>query len=135
MVEVGKKPIRVLIVDDEVSYGAVLVKRLAVRKIEAAFRPSGREAIQLLRNMDFDVSLLDLKMEQMDGLEVLKVFGMLAPHMKVIIVTGHGGEAEAKAAIKGGAFDYLVKPCNLDDVVTAIERAAQASWDSRWGRK
>ena len=113
-------PIRVLIVDDEVSFGQVLVKRMAKRGIDSVAVQSGREAVRLLRFQVFDVALLDLKMEQMDGLEALRIFQVLAPEMKVVILTGHGGQQEAQEAIRLGASDYLLKPCELETIVEAI---------------
>lgn len=120
-------PVRVLIVDDEVSYAQLLVKRMTLRGVEAKAVNSGREAVQTLRGADFDVALLDLKMENMDGIETLKVFRVLDPRMKVIILTGHGGEAEARQCMKLGAFDYLIKPCELDAIMRQIGKAAKAA--------
>ncbi|MFW5486917.1 MAG: response regulator [Desulfovibrio sp.] len=116
-------PVRVLIVDDEASYAKALSKRLEVRGLNTAVANSGREAIQTLRKQDFEVILLDLKMEDVDGLETLKVCKIMDPRLKVIILTGHGGEAEAKQSLKLGAFDYLVKPTELDDIIKSIRRA------------
>lgn len=124
-------PIKVLLIDDEVSYVTVLSKRMAKRDIEAVPVNSGKEAIQALRENEFDVALLDLKMEHMDGLEVLKVFRMIDPAIQVIILTGHGGEAEAREAMKLGAFDYLVKPCELNTIIRKIQLAAQLARKER----
>jgi len=118
--------IRVLIVDDEIAYAHLLAKRMALRGMEVEAVNSGGEAIQSLRGKSFDVALLDLKMENMDGLEVLKVFRIIDPKMKVIILTGHGGEAEANQCIKLGAYDYLVKPCELETIIGQIQKAAEA---------
>ena len=125
--------VRVLLIDDEVSYVSVLSKRMAKRNIEAVGVNSGKEAIQALREQEFDVALLDLKMEHMDGLEVLKVFQMIDPVLKVIILTGHGGEAEAREAMKLGAFDYLVKPCELNTIIKKIHLAAQMTRKEKQG--
>ncbi len=116
-------PVRVLIVDDEASYTKALSKRLEVRGVTTSVANSGRQAIQTLREQDFDVVLLDLKMEDVDGIETLKVCKIMDPRLKVIILTGHGGEAEAKQCLKLGAFDYLVKPSELDDIIKSIRRA------------
>jgi DNA-binding NtrC family response regulator len=116
-------PVRVLIVDDEVSYAKALSKRLEVRGLTTEIAHSGRAAIQTLRKQDFDVILLDLKMEDVDGIETLKVCKIMDPRLKIIILTGHGGEAEAQKSLKLGAFDYLVKPCDLEDIIKSIRRA------------
>ncbi len=116
----------VLLVDDEVSYVDVLARRLSKRGIEACPATSGQQAIQILRTRDFDVAVIDLKMERMDGLELLKVLKKLVPEMQVIILSGHGGEAEARQSILAGAYDYIVKPCELTDLVEKIIKAANA---------
>ena len=118
--------IRVLLVDDEVSYTRILSKRMAVRGMQATAVDDGPAAIQALRGDTFDVALLDLKMEEMDGLEVLKIFRVMAPEMQVIILSGHGGEAEARLSLKNGAFDYLVKPCDLETITCKIKEAIAA---------
>ena len=116
----SKDPIKLLLVDDEPGYVSVLAKRMAKRNIIAVAATSGNEAIQVLRNVHFDCAVLDLKMEDMDGIEVLKIFKKMAPTMPVIMLTGHGSETAAREGIKFGAFDYLTKPCNLDDLIRVI---------------
>ncbi|MBW2051712.1 MAG: response regulator [Deltaproteobacteria bacterium] len=117
--------IKLLLVDDEEDYVYVLTNRLQKRKIEVTKAYSGSEAIQVLRKQDFDVAVLDLKMEDMDGIEVLKIFKKMYPEMAVIMLTGHGSEQAALEGIKFGAFDYLTKPCELDELVKKIKDAAQ----------
>ncbi len=120
-----KNPIKLLLVDDEPGYVSVLAKRMAKRNIVALAATSGNEAIQTLRNVHFDCAVLDLKMEDMDGIEVLKIFKKMAPVMPVIMLTGHGSETAAREGIKFGAFDYLTKPCNLDDLIHVICNACK----------
>jgi DNA-binding response OmpR family regulator len=115
--------LKVLLVDDEVSYTAVLAKRLAKRNISVTSAPSGAEAIQTLRNGSFDAAVLDLKMEDMDGIEVLKIFKMMDPTLPVIMLTGHGSETAARQGIEFGASDYLTKPCDLMELVEKIRTA------------
>ena len=76
-----------------------------------------------MRKRDFDVAVLDLKMEDMDGIEVLKIFKKMAPAMPVIMLTGHGSESSAQEGIKFGAFDYLTKPYELEDLICKIKEA------------
>ena len=121
----GKRSIKLLLVDDEVGFVNILTKRLSKRKIEVASAYSGTEAIQILRKRDFDVAVLDLKMEEMDGIEVLKIFKKMDPKMVVIMLTGHGSEQEARESIKLGAFDYLTKPCELEELLAKIKEAYQ----------
>ncbi|MBW2653877.1 MAG: response regulator [Deltaproteobacteria bacterium] len=117
--------INVLLVDDEKGYLNVLSNRLSKRSIHATKAFSGTEAIQILRNNDFDVVVLDLKMEDMDGLEVLKVIKKMVPELPVIILSGHGSQAAANEGISLGAFDYLTKPCELIELIDKIKQAYQ----------
>jgi len=118
--------IRLLLVDDEVGYIEVLSKRLTRRGFEVTTASSGAEAIRALRKSDFDVAVVDLKMEDMDGIEVLKVLKKMVPALHVIILTGHGSERAAREGIAHGAFDYLIKPIGLDPLIARI-RAAMIS--------
>ncbi len=118
-------PIRLLIVDDEVGFVNILAKRLSRRNMEVTSAYTGTDAIQILRKQDFDVAVLDLKMEEMDGIEVLKIFKKMDPKMVVIMLTGHGSEKAAREGIEFGAFDYLTKPCELEDLLAKIREAYQ----------
>ena len=117
--------IQLLIVDDEEGYVDVLANRLSRRNIDVTKAYSGSDAIQALRGKDFDVVLLDLKMEDMDGLEVLRIFNKMVPGLTVIMLTGHGSEKAAKEGLELGAFDYLTKPCELEDLLAKIKEAVQ----------
>lgn len=119
----GEK-IKLLLVDDEAGYVSVLAKRMARRNIHVTPALSGTEAIQILRSQTFDVVVLDLKMEDMDGIEVLKVFKKMEPSLPVIMLTGHGSETAAREGIQFGAHDYLIKPCDLERLIDKIRRAA-----------
>ena len=118
----SKMPIRLLLVDDETGFAAVIKKRMAKRGILVETAGGGSEAIQLLRANDFDVTILDLKMEDMDGIEVLKIFKKMVPQMPVIMLTGHGSASSAREGIQYGAFDYLTKPCELEDLLEKDSR-------------
>jgi DNA-binding NtrC family response regulator len=115
--------ISLLLVDDEIGFVEVLSKRISRRGMAVTAASSGSEAIQTLRGRDFDVAVLDLKMEDMDGIEVLKIFKKMAPAMPVIMLTGHGSESSAREGIKFGAFDYLTKPYELEDLIRKIKEA------------
>lgn len=121
------EPTRLLIVDDEKGYVNVLAKRMAKRNIVVTAAYSGSEGIQALRRQDFDVAVLDLKMEDMDGIEVLKIFQKMVPGMPVIMLTGHGSEKAAREGIEFGAFDYLTKPCDLEELIAKIKQARDAT--------
>lgn len=115
--------IRLLLVDDEVEYLHVLSNRLEKRGMEVATASSGTLAIQTLRKQEFDVAVLDLKMEDMDGIEVLKIFKKMAPDLNVVMLTGHGSEKAARDGIDFGAYDYLTKPCEIQELVAKIQEA------------
>jgi DNA-binding NtrC family response regulator len=116
-------PIKLLLVDDERAFVDVLSNRLTRRGIDVTKAYSGSEAIQSVRKSDFDVAVLDLKMEDMDGIEVLKIFKKMLPSMAVIMLTGHGSETAARAGITQGAFDYLTKPCQFEELLQKIGQA------------
>ena len=118
--------VRLLLVDDEAGFAAVLAKRLAHRHIDVTTALSGAEGIQALRGRQFDVAVLDLKMEDMDGLEVLKIFKKLDPQMPVIMLTGHGSESSAQEGMQLGACDYLTKPYEFEEFLAKILDAANA---------
>lgn len=128
MTEQASEPserIRILLVDDEAGYVSVLAKRMARRGIDVTSALSGSAAIQILRKQAFDASVLDLKMEDMDGIEVLKIFKKMDPEMPVIMLTGHGSETAAREGIAFGAYDYLTKPCDLEELISKIRDAAR----------
>lgn len=116
-------PARLLLVDDEIGYLEVLSKRLTRRGYEVTTASSGTEAIRALRQWEFDLAVVDLKMEDMDGIEVLKVFKKMDPSLRVIMLTGHGSERAAREGISQGAFDYLIKPVGLKRLVETISAA------------
>ena len=118
-------PIRLLLVDDEEGFVNVLTKRMTRRNINVTVALSGTEGIQALRKQDFDVAVLDLKMEDMDGIEVLKIFKKMYPEMAVIMLTGHGSEQAAKEGMEYGAFDYLTKPCELEELMEKITESVK----------
>jgi DNA-binding response OmpR family regulator len=121
----GSEAVRVLLVDDEEGYVHVLANRLSRRRFDVTKAFSGTEAIQTLRSQDFDVVVLDLKMEDMDGIEVLKVMKKMVPQIQVIMLTGHGSEKAAKEGLDLGAFDYLTKPCELEELIEKIRAAVR----------
>jgi DNA-binding response OmpR family regulator len=116
--------IKVLLIDDEAPYLNALSKRLKRRNFHTILAFNGTQGIQAVRYHDFDVAVLDLKMDDMDGIEVLKILKKLAPQIEVIMLTGHGSEQAAREGIELGAFDYLIKPCELEELIEKIELAA-----------
>jgi len=125
MSEKNKKesdPIKLLLVDDEKGFVNVVAKRMSKRNIDVTKAYSGTEALQALRKTDFDVAVLDLKMEDMDGIEVLKIFKKIDPDLPVIMLTGHGSEEAAREGVKFGAANYLTKPFDFEELVERIKK-------------
>lgn len=120
----ARERIRLLLVDDEVGFTMVMAKRLKRRGLHVTTAFSGSEAIQAMRKGEFDAAVVDLKMEDMDGIEVLKILKKLDPDMPVIMLTGHGSEKSANEGMHYGAFDYLFKPCEFEDLLEKIREAA-----------
>jgi DNA-binding response OmpR family regulator len=74
----------------------------------------------MLRKKEFDVAVLDLKLTDMDGIEILKIFKKMAPELPVIMLTGHGCEIAAQDGLRFGASAYLTKPCDIAELINAI---------------
>lgn len=118
--------IRLILIDDEVGFTTVMAKRLARRGLDVTSAYSGSQAIQAMRKAEFDVAVLDLKMEDMDGIEVLKIFKKMDPDMPVIMLTGHGSEKSAGEGMEYGAYDYLFKPYEFDELLEKIHAAVSS---------
>ena len=116
-------PVRLLLADDEKDFVNILAKRLKRRNIDVTKAFSGAEAIRALRGQEFDVAILDLKMEDMDGIEVLKMLKIMDPRLAVIMLTGHGSVEAAVQGSKLGAFDYLSKPYEFEELLKKIMAA------------
>ena len=113
----------VLLVDDEVDFLQTLLKRMLKRNVTAAAAKSGEEALAFLSQNAVDVVVLDVKMPGMDGIETLREIKKRHPLLEVIMLTGH---ADMEVAIEGmncGAFDYLMKPINIDDLLYKVQDA------------
>ncbi len=122
---------RVLIVDDEAVVRRGIGRALHNREIISKAAANGEEALALLKNHDFDLVLLDIKMEGMDGIEVLKHIRNQYPDMRVIIITGYPTIETAVRCTKLGALDYLIKPFSLDDLDATLEKADAERGDDK----
>jgi DNA-binding NtrC family response regulator len=121
---------RVLLVDDETIFTKNMAKLLKFRGYEVAAVNSGDAAIRELEQSHFDVIVLDLKMPGMDGITTLKEITKLGIFTETLILTGHGSIDTALEAMKLGAYDYLTKPCEIDELVAKIE----AAWEKKEGK-
>ena len=115
----------VLFVDDEKAFLEALTRRVDKRGIKPTTAYSGEEALASLEKNDaIDVVVLDVKMPGMDGLETLKAIKIAFPLVEVIMLTGHATVETAIDGMKHGAFDYMMKPCDIDLLVEKINGAA-----------
>jgi DNA-binding NtrC family response regulator len=114
---------RVLLIDDEEAFLASMRKVLARRGFEVVTATSGEEGLELLKDHDVDVAIVDLKMPGLGGLEVLSRIKREKPAVEVILLTGHGDIASAIEGMPQGAFDYLLKPYEPDELALRIEVA------------
>ena len=115
--------IRLLLVDDEEDFRTTLASRLKKRNINVTDVGSGNEAIELTREESFDVAVLDIKMPGMDGIETLRQLKKVAPLVEVILLTGHGSVEAGIEGMRLGAYDYLMKPYNVKDLLLKVEDA------------
>ena len=116
----------VMLVDDEVSFVETVAKRLSKRNIKILKAFSGEESLEKLKtNQNLDVIVLDVKMPGMDGLDMLKKVKSGFFRIEVIMLTGHATIESGINGMKLGAFDFLTKPCDVDELVTKIQEAAQ----------
>jgi DNA-binding NtrC family response regulator len=115
----------VLLVDDEVSFVETMAERLTIRNLETVSALNGEEALaQLEIKPDIEVILLDVKMPGMDGIEVLREIKKKHPLVEVIMLSGQATVESAIEGMKLGAFDYLLKPCEMDQLISKVKEAA-----------
>lgn len=113
----------VLLVDDEGEFLDTLVKRIQKRKVTAAGVKSGEEALAFLEKNPVDVVVLDVRMPGMDGIETLRALKRQYPLTEVIMLTGHASMEVAIEGMELGAFDYLMKPVEIDDLLYKLQDA------------
>jgi two-component system response regulator CpxR len=116
-------PSKVLLVDDEREFVQTLSERLLMRDMGSAVAYDGESALQLIKEDEPDVMILDLRMPGIDGIEVLRRVKKSNPEVEVIILTGHGSEADREICMDLGAFAYLQKPVDIDELSETIKRA------------
>jgi two-component system response regulator CpxR len=116
-------PSRILLVDDEKEFIQTLSERLKMRQFSSEIAYNGQEALDFTDEEDTEVILLDLKMPGIDGFEVLKRIKKTKPHIEVIILTGHGSEADRETCMNLGAFAYLQKPADIDLITQTMKKA------------
>jgi len=118
--------INVLLVDDEEEFVTTLSERIQMRNFISSVAFTGEQALQIVEEQVPDVMILDLKMPGIDGMEVIRRMKKTCPTVKIIILTGHGSEKDKEEALSLGAFGYLQKPVQIDELERQIINAHKA---------
>ena len=115
----------VLLVDDESEFVETFSERLELRDLKISKAFNGEEALQVLeKDHDLEVVILDVQMPGMDGIETLTEIKKKFPLVEVIMLSGHSTVESAIEGMKKGAFDYLMKPCDMDQILAKVSKAA-----------
>ncbi len=124
--------IKLLICDDEVKFLESIAERLELRGFDVTKATSGKDAVEAARTGGFDLAILDLKMPGMNGIEVLEILKKEHKYLEVIILTGHGSIDSAVESTKLGAFSYLSKPYDLDDLLQSLKDAYETRMKNKF---
>jgi DNA-binding response OmpR family regulator len=116
--------LKVLLVDDELDFVSTLAERLEIRNIEVSYTTDGAEALHRVKLEPPDIVVLDVMMPGLGGLEVMQEIKRRHPEIKVILLTGRGATENGVSGMNLGAFDFLMKPIRLDDLLKKLEEAA-----------
>ncbi len=114
---------RVLLVDDEEELVSTLEERLALRDIDVEYVLSGDQALNRIKEKDYDIVLLDVMMPGMNGMDVLVNIRRLRPETQIILLTGLSDAKDCENSLKHGAFDYIVKPVRIDTLIQKMHEA------------
>ena len=115
--------IKILVVDDEAEFVELFVKRLQKRPFQVASAQSGQEALGWLDKNSVDIVILDIKMPGMNGIETLKEIKKRQPFVEVLILTGHGSIESSLQGIHHGAYDCIMKPFDMKDLLYKVQKA------------
>ena len=118
---------RVLLADDDSSVRRVLEFKLKQRGLEVATASDGQEALDKLKQQSFDLLLSDIRMPKVDGIELLEQASQLRPGLKVILITAHATVSQAVQAVKLGAFDYITKPFEDEELFVSAGDVATSA--------
>jgi len=116
---------RVLIVDDEEELVTTIAERLQIRGIQAEIATDGETALKMIEENPPQVVVLDVMMPGIGGIEILKRMKLQNLQIPVILLTGYGSTEQGMEGMREGAFDYLMKPCDLNILISKIQEAVQ----------
>ena len=122
MEQQGFPPSRILVVDDEAVMRATLEEFLSGTGFQVTTAANGQAALTELQRKPIDLMLLDLRMDGLDGLQVMEAAKQIAPDTVIVMLTAHGTLESAITAMRRGAFDYLLKPCQMPEILEAVQR-------------
>ena len=117
------KSFSVLLVDDEAELAYTLAERLVLRGIDAVAVTDSSDALKVVEEKKFDVVVLDVKMPGLGGIELMKVIQDRRPQAKIILQTGRGSLEESDRGLSEGAFDYLIKPVDINTLIDKMQKA------------
>jgi DNA-binding NtrC family response regulator len=118
------EPLRVLFVDDEEELVSAVVERLDIRGVHAVGATNGLDALKKVEEGDYDVVVLDVRMPGLGGLDVIRHLKRDHPSIEVVLLSGHGSKDYVEEGLSLGAFDYLQKPVDIEELVDILKRAA-----------
>jgi len=118
-----REPIKILVAEDDRAFRALLAETLRHPDREIHLAANGKEALEALREVSYDLLITDIRMPEMGGIELLKEAKRLCPHILVIVITGYASLETAIQALKEGAYDYIRKPFNLEELRVSVENA------------
>jgi DNA-binding response OmpR family regulator len=117
---------KVLLVDDEEELVATLVERLAYRGFDAEYAVNANVALTMLRELAFDIVVVDLKLPGMPGSELVHVIRKAYPHIPVIVITGHGSDEDQSLELPDGASGFLAKPFDVSQLLIKMKEALES---------
>ena len=116
---------KLLIVDDDLPFRERLTRSMEKKGFEVVSSPSFKDSISKVSENNFDYAVVDMRLEDGSGLELVKEMQKISPHTKSLLLTGYGNIATAVAAIKSGAIDYLPKPAEIDQIYDALTNSKE----------
>ncbi len=117
---------KVLLVDDEDQLVSTLAERLELRGIHASWVTNAEDAILMVKNREFDVAVLDVKLPKMGGIELKRKLASIRPNLKFLFMTGHGSQEDFDAASRDtGKENYLVKPVKIEELIEHLRKVVQ----------
>jgi DNA-binding NtrC family response regulator len=117
--------LHVLLVDDEDDFVTTLAERLQLRGIETQIATDGETALALIEISPPQIVVLDVMMPGLGGADVLKRLQAKHPHIPVILLSGHGSVREGESSLRQGAYDYLIKPINIEELISKMQNAVK----------